>query len=47
MIDKVRGANSMEIGQYEMNSGERVITQDDGKLDIKYLTIISIQNIQF
>ena len=29
----------MEIGQYEMNSGERVITQDDGKLDIKYLII--------
>lgn len=35
----------MEIGQYEMNSGERKISQEDGKLNIKYLIIISIQNI--
>lgn len=35
----------MEIGQYEMNSGERMISQEDGKLNIKYLIIISIQNI--
>lgn len=25
-IDKIRGANSIETGQSEMNSGERVIT---------------------